>query len=260
LNNDTRIAGAKSRKLTINGIVLGDEGAYHCYVTNTTPYSDTSEDVQLFVGSGELTFTANPQSAKVYVGDRPSFSVATTGGRGAPSYQWWFDSSPKAFVRVGGNTAVFTNTPVIEADAGEYWCDVTDARATYSSGHARLDVKPVLAFTLQPSSGTGVVGDTYTFNAAAGGGYAPLSYEWKKDGISSVLGTGLNLLLSPLELTDAGTYHAEVTDANSMVVASDDAMLTVNPATGVPVLGMIGLGLLASGLVLGGSLVVRRRK
>jgi hypothetical protein len=78
----------------------------------------------------------------------------------------------------------------------------------------------------QPSGGTVVAGNDFTFTVSASGASV---FQWRKDGTAIPGATASSLVLSDVKLSDAGTYSVRV--ANSAgAVTSDDATLTVTPA------------------------------
>jgi len=205
-----------------------------------------------------LSITAHPEDQKRYLGEPAEFTVATYAGLGTKSFQWWFDDGAKVPQPVGGNTDALWLGPVDAADEGDYWCDVTDAMDTYASNTATLEVAPHLEIVEHPAGGDKTAGEPHTFAVTAGGGFEPLWYEWKKDGAAVPDATTSSLVLVSLDVEDSGGYHVVVGDANTSVVSSNTAVLTVS--TGVPVAGAVGLALLAGGLLVGVLFSVRLRK
>ncbi len=57
--------------------------------------------------------------------------------------------------------------------------------------------------------------------------------------------------------SDAGAYTVQIADANTNVLVSDPAVITI--ARGLPLLGIVGLTLLLTALLFGGAIVRARR-
>ncbi len=81
------------------------------------------------------------------------------------------------------------------------------------------------AITDQPSDVSAPRGATATFSVTATG-QDPLSYQWRKNGMSIVGATSRTLMLSNIQSSDAGLYSVVVTNAVGSAT-SGDARLTV---------------------------------
>jgi hypothetical protein len=223
------------------------------------PYAVTESSVCHVYNWLEPYFTGQPVGVRAYTGDSPTFTVGLNCGANSMHYQWNWEADDKGdVIEVGGNSAVLTLANVTPDNAGAYSCAVTYDGVAHYSNAATLEVAAPLQVT-GPFDASAPVGGNCTFSVIATGGYPPLSYAWKKDGGVDTLGTTETLVLGPLEYSDAGTYYVEVTDDNATTVFSNTASLMVT-ASQVPAVGVIGLGLLAGGLALGGSRLVRRRR
>ena len=119
------------------------------------------------------------------------------------------------------------------SDAGDYIVVVTSANGqSVTSNIATVTVinptptptPPVI--TEQPSSQTIIVGDGAVFNVNALS-EPPLSYQWFKNDVEIVGATGNTYIIQTSTLTDAGNYHAVVTNIVGSTT-SDTATLTVN--------------------------------
>ncbi len=272
-------AGDVSLTGTLAGSVgiSGTDPAYTVTVTLTDPNADGTIGIAV-AGGGAVTdlagnpyaggssalcdvfnwngFTEQPQAARKYTEDAHAFSVAADCGASTLAYQWKWDDGAKAIHDVGTDAASCA-IPDVTGKAGDYWCEVSYDGSTYPSAAATLDVEDHLEITVQPVGGSYTVGGSHTFSVSTSGGYTPLTYTWKQDGLS--VGTDATLVLEPLQVAHSGDYTVEVIDDNvDVAISSPTATLTVD--VGTPVAGLMGLGMLASGLALAGLLAVRRRK
>jgi len=220
--------------------------------------SDTSDPVTIQVGE-PFAFTAQPVSIMRYVNELAQFSVAIEGGIAPISYQWYFDSEEqKAPVAVGDDSPTLDVGAVTLLDDGAYWCEVTDAFDTHESSHAALDVAEILQIVSDPVGGNKLGGESHTFDVGTTGGFAPLGYEWMKDGGTIDGATQSSYTIASLKTSDAGVYSVIVSDANTNVVTSNTALLNV--AVYIPAAGGLALLGLAAGLcALGGALVARKK-
>ncbi len=122
-------------------------------------------------------------------------------------------------------------------------------------------VAPVIA--VAPTAGTVGTGANVTLSVIANG-YAPLTYQWRKDGTALPSATSATLSLSSVASSNAGAYSVIVTDAGGASVTSDSATLSVstqpytapsstlmNISTRAPV--GTGANVMIAGFVLGGS-------
>jgi hypothetical protein len=145
-------------------------------------------------------------------------------------------------------------------DAGEYVCGVTDDLDTYYSDKGTLGVADPLDITQDPESAAVNAGRPQTFSVIATGGFAPLTYEWLKDGDVRTTSTDNRYMIPHVQMSDAGKYRALIWDANTMALESDEAMLTVIEDEDLPVAGIVGVVLLVGAYVLGGVVALRRKK
>lgn len=111
--------------------------------------------------------------------------------------------------------------------------EIDDVRI-YSRALSSFDVQALYAeaaaqapyFYAQPHSGSRYVGESFLFTADADGAQ-PLSFQWQKDGSSISGATSASLLLTNIQVADAGSYSVLVT--NSLGSSnSSPAVLTVS--------------------------------
>ena len=99
------------------------------------------------------SFTTQPQSPAVLVGDQAVFTVLATGS-GTLTYQWRKNGAP-----IGGATAsALILNPVAFTDAGSYTVDVSDAApSTATSSAAGLSVNSARGGDVDPTFGGGFI-------------------------------------------------------------------------------------------------------
>jgi hypothetical protein len=119
-----------------------------------------------------------------------------------------------------------------------------EVMAIYSAGSAGKCQPPVIS--VQPASQLGFWGRSVGFSVVARG-EPPLSYQWSFAGSAIPGGTDTSLVLTNLEMTNAGIYQVGVTNAYGSVT-SKPAVLTINSAgvsialhAGVMIDGVVGL-------------------
>jgi len=98
----------------------------------------------------------------------------------------------------------------------------------------------------QPQNQVGYWGKNVTFSVTAYG-WLPLTCQWRKDGTPIPGATNTSLVLTNLEIQDAGNYSVVVTNSYGSTTSSN-AHLTMNPAgvslalyPGVTIDGVVGL-------------------
>jgi hypothetical protein len=99
---------------------------------------------------------------------------------------------------------------------------------------------------VQPRSQVGYWGKSVMFTVTVGGA-APLSYQWRKADVPIGSATGSSLVLTNLQLADAGNYSVVISNYFGSVTSSN-AFLTMNPAgvslalySGITIDGVVGL-------------------
>jgi len=221
-------------------------GTYTARLTVTTDVGADVSDPAGITAASAVTFTQQPRDAYAYAGDAAMFEVEASGGLGGYLHRWWFDDGYKAVVETGGDSRVLPIAPVRLADAGAYWCQITDDLGNYVSDAAQLFVAEPLMVTEQPVGGEKPAGGTHVFHVGVSGGFTPLDYVWKKDEAPVAGGYGDTLVLDDVDAHDAGIYMVEVYDALGTVRFSESA--TLNVVAHVPVARLGGLAILISGM------------
>ena len=252
---------------TYNGRVYGSTGVTYHSGSEFTPYNQLTQDQVLgwvweSMGTEQKTNYENsvqtqinnqinppvvilplpwtppsisqqPQNIAVITGSSATFTVVATGPTDL-SYQW----SKNNTTIVGATTSTYTIESVQDSDAGDYTVTVSAQNGTsITSNPATLTIiqpppppVPVApTITEQPTSQTIIVGDGAVFNVNATGDQ-PISYQWFKDNTEIVGATGNTHIIQTSTLTDAGNYHAVVTNIAGSTT-SNTATLTVNEPT-----------------------------
>jgi hypothetical protein len=178
--------------------------------------------------------TSQPTSQTVIAGQTASFSVTATGT--APlAYQW-----RKNGVNISGAISPSYTTPVTTtANSGaQFSVVVSNFAGSATSGSATLAVNVAAvapAVTTQPTSQTVIAGQAATFSVAATG-TAPLSYQWRKNGVN-ISGATASWYATPVTTTaDSGAQFSAVVGNSAGSATSSSAALTVNAAAVAPVI------------------------
>lgn len=228
------IAGANSSTFTISSAELNDAGTYDVIVSNSVG-SASSLAALLQVTPAPLepvAITTSPQPQTVDEGDDVTFSVGASGG-GTLVYQWRKDGVAIS----GANSPTYRILGALPSDAGSYTVAVSNAESSVVSLSAALQVTPTpvapVSILSNPNSLTVDEGDQAIFSVAVQGG-GPISFQWRKNGLSLSGETSSTLTINSTVLDDRGTYDVIVSNSVSSQT-SQGAVLQVTATPVVPV-------------------------
>jgi hypothetical protein len=232
--NGVAISGATSSNYTTPATTTSDSGSTFAVVVSNTAGTATSSVATLTVNPAPVspTITTQPASQTVTAGQTATFTVVATGT--APlSYQW-----RKNGVAISGATSSSYTTPATTTtDSGSTFAVVvSNTVGTVMSSAATLTVNPAPAsptITTQPANQTVTAGQTATFTVVATG-TAPLSYQWRKNGVAISGATSSSYTTPATTTTDSGSTFAVVVSNTVGTVTSSAATLTVNPTPASP--------------------------
>jgi hypothetical protein len=148
--------------------------------------------------------------------------VSATGS--ALTYQW-----RKGAAAINGATnSVYTISPVALSDAGSYGVVVTGACGSTNSATAALTINAATVLTGMSGDQSACVGGSASFSVSATG--SALTYQWRKGAAAINGATNSTYTISPVALSDAGSYGVVVTGACGST-NSATAALTINALT-----------------------------
>ncbi|NLV39773.1 MAG: hypothetical protein GXY15_00890, partial [Candidatus Hydrogenedentes bacterium] len=252
------VSGLTGPVLTFTNVQAANEGLYRCTVTNSA--GSAHAERMLYAGS-MVTFLQHPQARRAYYGDSVMFQVIVGGGQGAKHYQW-------KRLRAGVTTNVGSDAPTLSlvnvnsANAGAYWCVVTDERGAYPSNQAALTLAQRLAFVQTlPAAERVLLTKNLRMRVRASGGHTPVFYDWQFNGApiapTASLPDGSELTITGAAFEDAGVYKVTVFDSYTDTLT---AQCVVEVVEGMPVAGLGGLAGAALALALAGAAAARRRR
>lgn len=254
--------GANLTGTAVITLTATDEGrlaaktTFNVTVTSPTPVlsATLSPDVgQYLATGGSVTFTAKLNYAGTMsaigfaVGNVPAgWSYAGTGGTNVPSVTPAAGDSAHfdfAYTTAPASPAQFTFTVKYPAglSGNQVFAGIV---AMFRPGNDTAQTVPVPPITLvRAASGVPVItaappsravrlGGTTALTVTAEGA-APLTYQWKKDGVALTAGTrfaevtGRTLTIANAQFTDAGAYTVVVSNAGGSVTSAPEAMLSV---------------------------------
>jgi hypothetical protein len=242
MENGVSISGATSSSYTTSPTTSSDNGAqFTVVVTNkldsiisnvaTLTVSVTSADATLAVNAAAVapSITTQPVSQTVTAGQTATFTVAATGA--APlSYQWKKNGASIS----GATSSSYTTPTTTSSDNGaQFTVVVSNSAGNATSNAATLTVNAATvapSITTQPASQTVTAGQTATFTVAATG-TAPLSYQWKKSGVTISGATSSSYTTPATTSSDNGAQFTVVVSNSAGNATSNAATLTVNAST-----------------------------
>jgi hypothetical protein len=224
--NGGNIGGATDSTLTLTNVQPSQGGNYTCVAANGA--GSATSTVAFLTVLVPPAIVAQPQNRTNAAGTAATFTV-TASGTQPFSYQWQFGGTPIA----DATGATLTLSNVQPADAGNYAVVVTNSVGSVTSAVAVLTVWILPVITSQPQGRTNIGGTMATFNATATG-TAPLSYQWRLNGLvltnsGRIVGATSNALtITSVQGGDAGAYTLSVSNGAG-VVTSAPAILTFIP-------------------------------
>jgi alpha-tubulin suppressor-like RCC1 family protein len=190
--------------------------------SNTVAIASGYGHVISLVGSGAPYLQSAQANRTALVGGAVYFPTAVTGAR-PMTYQWRRNGNPIA----GATNATLALTNVLLADAGLYSLWVSNAWGTAIGAEAQLTVLPIV-ITTQPLSQNMRVEGTATLSVVAQQS-GPFTYQWRHNGNALVGATNSTLVLSDVQIEQAGDYAVVVSNAfgsvTSAVAVVDVAMV-----------------------------------
>jgi uncharacterized repeat protein (TIGR01451 family) len=200
-------------------------------LTNTVRVSSAATDPETANNSATVilsalappAITTPPQNRTVTNGSAATFTVIATGASPL-TYQWYFTpsgppTSRPAGLQTGETNATITIANAQPADDGAYTVRLTNPVGALDSPAATLTVLVPPSITAQPQSQTNLAGGTASF-AVTGAGSAPLNYQWTFNGTNLAGQTGPTLALANLQLTNAGSYRAVLSNAAGAITSA----------------------------------------
>jgi len=218
----TNLPGATDSLLLVMNVQLRDVGTYSVVVSNT--YGVVTSSNAMLTIALPASIVQQPTNVAAAVGGQALLRVVVAGT--APlSYQWSMGGKDLA----GATSSVLVLTNVQLSDAGSYAVEVSNAFGSQRSSNAVLSVGFAPVVVAGPVSQTVEPGRTATF-AVTATGTAPLGYQWIMDGTNVVAATNTVLVVTNVQLSSAGNYAVEVSNAYGMVTSSNAVLRLGLPA------------------------------
>jgi hypothetical protein len=210
--------GEDANTLVLDPLRVEDSGTYVCKVSDQLGFA-FSQPAVLEVAE-HISFIAQPQDVRAYIGEDVEFSVEVQGGLGTVRYTW-----KKGTTVFPDSSPVLHLSSVLLGDAGEYYCEVSDDFETVTSDTATLTLASPLTFVQQPQDRVAFTGATVNFSVSVTGGMGAYHYQWFHNDTPSGMDSPV-FSLAALECNDQGTVRVEVTD-DIKTTSSRVAALTV---------------------------------
>jgi hypothetical protein len=172
--------------------------------------------------------TVQPVSQTVTAGQSTSFSVSAMGS--GVTYQWQKNGGA-----ITGATNSSYSTPVstVSDSGSEFTVTISNNFGSVTSNPAFLTVNAAISapvISLQPSSQTVTVPNSAVFSAAATG-TAPMSYQWRRNGLAISGASGPTYMTPATSTSDNGAAFSVVISNGAGSATSAAATLSVAPAT-----------------------------
>lgn len=222
--NGVVIPGQTGASLNFAAAQPGDQASYKVCVSNSVALVESQPaTLTVITPSQAPVIQAQPASQQVKEGASVTFSVTATGT--APlTYQWFFNGV--ALAGVTGPSVTFSG--VSAGSAGNYSVRVSNSAGSVTSGNAVLTVLTPPVITAQPVAQTIFPGSTLNLSVSVTG-TAPLSYQWKRNGVDLPGANAATLLIQNVQAAQSGAYTVTVSNICAVVTSQEAAVSVGQP-------------------------------
>jgi alpha-tubulin suppressor-like RCC1 family protein len=191
-------------KIFINNVTKNEEGNYFAVASNLLT-SITSNSASLVVNN-EIVIKDQPDNTTLNVGNNLTLSLSCV-GTFPISAQWRKNDTNYGVLSVVNTGDVKLQISNVQyTDEGNYDCVLSNVVGSVTSNKAIFYINRPPTFTVNPVSGIGYTGNSFTFTSNATG-TNPISYQWTKDNSGNVNGaTSKNYTLNNLVFANSGNY------------------------------------------------------
>jgi RHS repeat-associated protein len=164
------------------------------------------------------SFAEAPWDLTAHAGTNVSLNVVAAG---SPPLRVAWEKDGLILPRATGSTLAFG--PLRSEDAGLYRAIASNGGGSVTSAVARVTVLPALVpvgIVRQPEAALASAGETVRLDVEASGS-PPLRFRWQKDGVELPDATNAALVLSPVEVPQAGRYRVIVDNPISTATSSE---------------------------------------
>jgi hypothetical protein len=206
--NGLELPGGDTSTFSISGVESFYEGGYYVVLNNSVG-TTVSVTANLRILTPPL-IVDEPISQVVTQGTRTVIDVTATGTEPL-TYKWFFGTN--LLSNVTGPMLIISNTQV--TNGGNYHVIITNAAGQDVSTTATVTVGLPPTVVTQPVSQFVGVGTNVNLVVSATG-TSPMSYQWRKDGVSIPGATSSTLALSNVQTNQTGLYAAVVSNGFGM--------------------------------------------
>ncbi len=227
------VPGQTNQTLTIYGAQLSDAGNYFVTASNYLGVV-TSQVAAVTVYLTAPYITQQPTNQSVPAGGTAQFQIGAYGNP-SPVLRWFHDGAPAAGMSPS-NTAPYRIYNVTAADAGSYYCVVSNISGVATSQSATLTVfSSAPSFALQPANQNIYYGGTAQFQPSASGIPTP-SYRWYHDGVLIPTNSSATLTVPNATTPDLGSYFCVASNASGVATSlvATLTLISVPPILGGP--------------------------
>uniref|UniRef100_A0A4W5PMQ9 Ig-like domain-containing protein n=1 Tax=Hucho hucho TaxID=62062 RepID=A0A4W5PMQ9_9TELE len=177
------------------------------------------------------TATLSSDKEDVFTGDRVTLSC-TVKSSGWKFY--WYRHRPDSTPVTTTSGYSYTLSWVSVSDGGQYWCRAGRGDPVYYTLYSdpvqiNITERPVAVLTLQPNWTQIFIRETVTMRCDIhGGGDSDWQYEWYKNSYSVYSNTKPEYRISPVYMSNSGSYTCEGGKGNKLSETSEAVQLTVS--------------------------------
>ena len=216
--NGVNMPGATNAALVLSNVQTNQAGNFSVVITNVSG-SVTSSVAALTVNRLGQTITFGALAAKRV--DAAAFALTATTGNGLPIS---YISSTPGVATVSGSTVTIVGIGTTTITASQAGNAMYLSAANVSQGLVVSGVPP--GITTPPIGQIVNVGQSANFSVTASG-TAPLTYQWRTNGVNMPGATSAALALGNVQTNQAGNYAVVITSTYGSVTSSV-VVLTVN--------------------------------
>ncbi|XP_045069735.1 obscurin-like [Coregonus clupeaformis] len=218
---------------TISRAGVSDQGQYWCEgnTVSRPTSSQLSDPVTLTVKDSRPTATLSSDQANVFTGDSVTLTC-TVESSGWEFY--WYRHIPDSTPVTSTSRYSYTLSRVSVSGGGQYWCRAGRGDPVYYtlySDPVQINITeiPIAVLTLQPNWTQIFIRETVTMRCdIQGGGDTEWQYEWYKNGHPVYSITKSEYRISPVYMSNSGSYTCKGVKGSKISKTSDAVQLTVS--------------------------------